>query len=243
MKIGIAQTRPMKGDVAKNVDKHQKLIEKGLAEGMDMIVFPELSLTGYEPVLAEELALLPGDPRLDLFQETSDRHRIRIGVGAPIRSGSGICISMVIFQPDWPRQLYSKKYLHPDEEPFFVPGDAVPAWCDPDPGVALAICYELSVPGHPADASRSGAAFYVASVAKSAEGVEKASPTLAAIARRYGMTVLMANSVGPCDDFVAAGRSSVWNRKGVLLDQLDGSREGILVFDTTTESMVSVTAD
>ena len=58
-----------------------------------------------------------------------------------------------------------------------------------------------------------GANIYLASVAKSARGVDKAFSHYPAVAQRYAMTVLMANCVGPCGDFVAVGQSAMWNNR------------------------------
>jgi len=48
------------------------------------------------------------------------------------------------------------------------------------------------------------------------------------------MTILMANCVGPCDDFVALGQSAVWSGSGNLLGKLDSEHERIALFDTST---------
>ena len=104
--------------------------------------------------------------------------------------------------------------------------------------IALAICYELSVPEHSEDAHKSGAEIYIASVAKSVNGVEKAVISLAGIAKRYSMAVLMSNCVGRCDDFESAGRTSIWNKNGLLVGQLDDTNEGILIVDTGTGEVI-----
>lgn len=234
MKIGVAQTRPVKGDIPRNIANHQTLIDLAVADGADLLIFPELSLTGYEPELAADLATTPDDSRFDVFQTQSDAHRITIGVGLPIRSEEGIWISLLIFQPHQPRHLYSKKYLHADEEPFFVSGQSTLHFLGENASAALAICYELSVPEHSGNAFHNGAAVYIASVAKSAPGMEKASETLSAIARTYAMTVLVANCVGPCDNFESAGRSAIWNTKGELVRQLNNTDEGVLIIDLAT---------
>jgi predicted amidohydrolase len=49
MRIGAAQLRPVAGDVASNLAKHLELIDVAAALGADLVYFPELSLTGYEP--------------------------------------------------------------------------------------------------------------------------------------------------------------------------------------------------
>jgi predicted amidohydrolase len=238
MRIGVAQTRPVKGDIRRNIAGHKALIRLAADYGADAIIFPELSLTGYQPQLAKELAITTDDLSLDEFQALSEIMNITIGVGIPIRNSRGINISMLVFRPYSGVAVYSKKYLHPDEEPFFVPGDAGKPLNDDK--VAIAICYELSVPQHLVDAVSNGAEIYIASVAKSALGVESAVPILAGIANQYNMIVLMSNCVGPCEGFEAAGRSSVWNRKGVLLRQLNDSSEGILIVNTVTEDVTAV---
>jgi predicted amidohydrolase len=234
MRICVVQTRPIKGDIAANIVQHQRFIALAIAKRAGIVIFPELSITGYEPTLALELGASKDDPRFDVFQNLADTRKITIGIGAPTRHPAGIYISMVLFRPNTARETYSKQYLHSDEEPFFVSGQSSAGLIGGDNNVALSICYELSVPEHSAAAFRSGAKIYIASVAKTEDGIERACVTLAGIARKYSMTVLMSNSVGPCDNFVAAGRTSVWNDKGELLGQLNGVAEGFLVFDTQT---------
>jgi predicted amidohydrolase len=234
MKIGVAQTRPVKGDILRNMANHLALIDLAVSDGADLLIFPELSLTGYEPELATELATTPDDNRFDAFQAQSDAHRITIGVGVPIRSEEGIWISLLIFQPHQPRHLYSKAYLHADEEPFFISGQSTLRFLGEKADIALAICYELSVPEHAENAVRNGATIYLVSVAKSASGMEKARETLSTMARTYSMTVLVANCVGPCDNFESAGGSAIWNTKGELIRQLGDVDEGILVIDLAT---------
>ena len=123
MKISVAQTKPVKGDIESNIDRHKKIIELAVGFEADIIVFPELSVTGYEPGLAKQLATSKDDKRFDEFQKISDSKKIIVCVGMPINADPGIYISMIIFQPGKPGQVYSKQYLHSDEEPYFVKGN------------------------------------------------------------------------------------------------------------------------
>lgn len=234
MKICIAQLQPSTGNVEKNIQLHEKLIDAAASLSADLIVFPELSLTGYEPTLAKELATTADDARFDFFEQVSNKRKITIGVGMPITTGAGINIAMLCFVPGKGRQLYIKKYLHADEEPFFVSGQ------NPDTpilnhlSIALAICYEISIPAHAEDAFKKGGRIYLASVAKSVKGIESACARLADIARTYSMVVLMANCTGEADGVVCAGRSSIWNSDGNLIGQLGDTSEGLLILDTET---------
>ena len=240
MKIAVAQTRPFKGDILRNIEAHLRLIELAAKVRAGTIIFPELSITGYEPELASGLATTAMDVRLDVFQTLSDRYWMTIGVGIPTTDGAGVRITELIFQPGQLRQVYHKRYLHADESPALPLSVAAEAVSLKKDGkiAALAICYELSVPAHSEEAHRSGADVYLVSVAKTRAGMEKAAETLADIARRYSMTVLVSNCVGPCDNFECGGRSAVWNREGVLLAQLDGVEEGILMLDTDTGEVI-----
>lgn len=238
MKICVAQTRPVKGDTTVNINNHKKLIELALEDEANMIVFPELSLTGYEPELAKELATDKDDSQFDELQTISNENNIAICAGMPLKTSNGVMIGMIIFQPKKPREVYTKQYLHADEFPFFVNGKAGTILKDHHDKVAIGICYELSVPEHSENAFKKGAEIYITSVAKTAIGVEKAFETLSAIAKKHSMTVFMSNCVGHCDNFDSAGKTAVWNNKGVLMGQLDDINEGIIIFDTETEEMI-----
>ncbi len=241
MKIGVAQIGPVAGDISINVDRHRKLIDLAVSDGADLLVFPELSLTGYEPALADKLATDPNDRCFDVFQNISDDHGISIAVGAPLRCADGICISLIVLQPGSTRQVYSKQHLHRDEEPFFVPGPASDGLIGESSKIALAICYELSVPIHAANASKNGAQIYVASVAKAVGAMDKAMARLAEIAREHSMMVLVSNCIGASDGCRWGGRTSAWNNQGDLLAQMDDATEGIIVVDTNIQHAARMT--
>ncbi|MBL0112353.1 MAG: carbon-nitrogen hydrolase family protein [Saprospiraceae bacterium] len=238
MRLCVAQIRPVSGSIAQNIGIHKKWIDRAIQHSTDIIIFPELSITGYEPNLAHDLALHPDDARLEVFQHLSDQSKIIIGVGAPIRQDQGITISLILFHPNASRQVNSKKYIHKDEEPFFIPGHNESALLNHHPTIALSICYELSVPQHAEDAHRHGANIYLSSVAKTAQGILRANARLSEIAQKYKMTVLMSNCVGVCDQVMTTGNSAVWDDQGIMLAQLDQSTEGLLIWDTKLQETI-----
>jgi predicted amidohydrolase len=237
MKICVAQTRPVKGDMQSNITNHKKIITLAVLHEADAIFFPELSITGYEPELSKELATNQDDSRFDDFQNISDAEQITIGIGVPVKNNTGTLITLVIFQPKKPRQTYCKKYLHRDEEEFFISGQNDVGLMVEKTNVALAICYEISISEHAENAFKSGADIYIASVAKSADGVDKAIERLSEIGKEYSMTVLMSNCIGECGGIECAGKTSVWYNKGLLAGQLNDSKEGIIIMDTDTQEV------
>jgi predicted amidohydrolase len=242
MKIGVVQTKPVRGNIAENLADHQQWASLAVERGVDFLVFPELSITGYEPALAAELAMTAEDARFAGLQRMTDRYGVYLSVGAPIRVEEGVQIGMVIFRPEEPRLVYAKQYLHADELAFFVPGKEQLILSLEDHKIAPAICYELSVPEHAVNAYSHRADIYVASVAKTEKGMEKAIETLSGIACTYSMTVLLANSVGECGDGLCAGGSLVMNDKGEVLAELF-QEEGILIYDTVTGVATEPTVD
>src|SRR5919199_2940849 len=241
MKICVAQTRPIKGDIQSNISNHKKLIDIAVFNGADTVIFPELSITGYEPELSKELAINQDDRRFEDFQMIADTKQITIGVGVPTKNNTSICISMLLFQPHKARQTYSKKYLHLDEEEFFISGDSYTGLMGNKKNMALAICYELSVPEHSENAFKSGAEFYIATVAKSVNQVDKAIERLSDIATKHSMTVLMSNCIGESGGMECGGRTSIWNNKGLLVGQLDDTNEGVIIIDTDTQELIKKT--
>ncbi len=101
--ISVAQTCPVKGNVNANLDEHLRLTELAASEGAQVVMFPELSLTGYEIALAEALAFSEHDPRLATLIDTAASHSLTLIVGAPVRIGARLhyrgVYSMLIAAP------------------------------------------------------------------------------------------------------------------------------------------------
>src|SRR5437762_9925833 len=123
MKICVAQTKPVKGDIEANIHSHKKFIEMAASAGTDFNIFLELSLTGYQPELAKALATTQDGVRFDTFQTIADVDRITIGIGAPTVADDGIRVSQMYFWPGEPREVYSKIFLHSSEEEYSIRGD------------------------------------------------------------------------------------------------------------------------
>lgn len=234
MKVCIAQIRPKKGDVLANIEKHKMFVALASSLNANSIFFSELSLKGYEPELAKVLAIDKDDSQLNDFQVLSDHHKITIGLGAPTKSKTGIQISMIVFQPYLSRQSYSKQQLHADELPFFVAGNHQLVLNILNTKVGLAICFESLQPSHSENINKLGTDIYMASVAKSENGIKKALIHYPEVARKYAMPVFMSNCVGFCDNFESVGSSAIWSKEGNIIRKLDDKNEGILIFDTET---------
>ena len=121
--IGAAQTEPSRGDVTENLEKHLRLVRLAAKHEVQALVFPELSLTGYELDLAERLAFAEKDGRLEPLRRAASDHNMVLVVGAPVRLSSGLHIGAFIVYPDRSMALYTKHHLGGEEPEVFQPFD------------------------------------------------------------------------------------------------------------------------
>lgn len=231
MKVALTQISSCRGEVLKNIEKHLACISDAALQKCSLIVFPELSLTGYEPTLAKDLATDPDDRRFDPIKQIAKEKQITVAAGMPLRAVGGITISMLIFFPSGETRIYSKAYLHEDEVPYFIAGRNCDIVTIDDKRVSFAICYEISKEEHRAKAVEANAHLYIASVVKTEKGVSEAIRILETTARESSMTIMMCNAVGEADGTRCAGSSSFWDVQGRRVFFLDDKQEGLLICD------------
>ena len=240
--IAAAQTIPVGGDVQANLDQHLRLIAAAAREGAAVVLFPELSLTGYEMDLARELAFAPDDARLDPLVEAAASNAMIVIAGAPIRCGPRLHIGAVIIRPEGSVDLYTKHRLGafgpeaacdgivpPAEATVFEPGGRDPLVYFNGHVGAVAVCADTGRPFHPLRAAARGARTYFASMFVIPSELARDERNMRTYAREHGMAVVMANFGGPTGGLAAAGRSGIWSDRGEPLVQLDASGAGVAV--------------
>jgi len=224
-----AQFSSVRGDIEGNVKGHIKLIEKAAKHGAALIVFPELSLTGYEPDLAESHHLEPSDTRLGAFQEIADKHSIKILVGAPWREEENVHIAAFLYQQGVVPQVYTKHHLHEGEEVFFEPGSRGLSFDVPGEKVSVAICADIAHPEHAQKASIKGATLYAAGVLITPGGYEADASLLQGYSEEHNMMVVMANYASPSGGFESAGKSAIWDQLGNLMAVAPPQGEALVI--------------
>ncbi len=132
--IGLAQIHPKLADVPANLDKHVHYIDRAKAADVDLLVFPELSLTGYNlqdlvyevaarPVMDDPnfRVLLMASREMDIvvgFVNEDDRHRFYIA-SAYLSGGEVVHLH---------KKIYLPTYALFDEGRYFAWGDSVQAF-------------------------------------------------------------------------------------------------------------------
>ncbi|QJI29628.1 carbon-nitrogen hydrolase family protein [Pseudomonas sp. ADAK18] len=229
--LAAAQSISIAGDVPANITRHLAFMRVAAEQGVQLLVFPELSLTGYEPSLAAALAIDPEDAVLAPLRAMARELRITAVVGMPIRSAPGaeVLIGALVLAPDGSLAVYSKQHLHPGEDVAFAPGEGGAALEWGNDRIALAVCADFSHPSHPLQAAKYGANIYAAGVLISENGYGPDSTLLQGYAAEHEMVVLMANHGGSTGGWVSAGRSAIWASDGCLIASASGVGDVLVI--------------
>jgi NAD+ synthase (glutamine-hydrolysing) len=175
IRIAIAQCAPALGAVKRNLDMHEKWIARARAAGARLVIFPELSLTGYYlKDLAADVACAADDPQLARIAEAS--RDIDISAGFVERSADA---KLHIAQGHWSggklvhvhRKVYLPTYGIFDDGRYFGPGDRFETyrWAGGTTGVA--ICEDLWHVSTPYLYAAAGATIVLAPSASPGRGV------------------------------------------------------------------------
>lgn len=228
-KIGAAQVASIRGDLDANIATHAAAIETAGEHDVSVLVFPELSLTGYEPDLASELAILHTDPRLGRLSALAQRHGMDVMVGAPLRNGSGLpALGAIVLTAQGTTDTYRKMHLGSTERPYFVAGDQPLALTVSSQKVGLGICADSSQVSHPKMYMDLGASVYAVGVFMNAEWYGTDVARHASHAARFGMLVVMANHGASVGTYASVGQSTIWNPDGTVLVQSPGTESALL---------------
>lgn len=233
----------MANDVARNVQTHLAFVRAAAQQGVQLLVFPELSLTGYElPHLAAQVLDEDAAALAPLRQAARD-HAMTLVVGAPAaatRPGDLPSIGAWVLHADGSTTLYRKRHLHGSETQFASVGED-DALVLPLAGIStgLAICADATHPEHADAAARAGAALYASGALISENGYGPESAQLQGYAREHAMAVLLANHGGPSGGYTSAGRSAFWAPGGDEVAASPGPGQCLVVTTRTGEGIWS----
>jgi predicted amidohydrolase len=229
-KIAAAQVPSLSGELVRNVATHAAAIEAATAQGVAVLIFPELSLTGYEPQLAAEFAIATDDQRLAPLLSLAQQHQVHVVAGAPLQNGSlRPFLGSIHFMPDGTIGVYAKMHLGGNEPEFFTAGNSPRMIYVGQHGIGLAICADTSSVSHPQTYADTGATIYAASVFLTAEWYESDSPRLANYAAKHHMLTLMANHADSTGSLQSVGNSAIWSPAGTLLAKANRCHDSLLI--------------
>jgi NAD+ synthase (glutamine-hydrolysing) len=237
MRLALAQINSVVGDVDGNAARVVEWIEQARDANADLVLFPELVVTGYPP---EDLLLRPGFVRaarraIDGIAKST--HGITVLVGAPHLDADLYNACFVLAHGEV-RCIYRKRYLPNygvfDEDRYFAAGRDLILLRFGDVIVGPTICEDVWQPGPPATDLALAGAQLVANISASPFHVGKdreREEMLKVRASDNSCFVALCNAVGGQDELIFDGHSVVLDDEGVVLARAAGFEEELLVVD------------
>jgi omega-amidase len=246
MKIAVAQISCSLGDPEANLLKVRDFCRRAKETGAELIVFPEMTDTGYSmPVIRAHAnhwnsGFVPG------LRETARELSIAIVCGVSERDDSSIYNSQVLIDSHGNNPAkYRKVHLYAvapiEEQTCFAPGDGFASFALGDLRFGFSICYDLRFPEmyRKLVTEQNVAAFLISSawpfprdehfrVLAQARAIENQS------------YVIASNRVGKDDDLWFCGNSGVIDPRGVVIAAASPDREEIIQADVCVELVLSV---
>jgi predicted amidohydrolase len=227
--VAVAQSIASPDDLPRAVERHLHLATLAAAHGAQLVLFPELSLTGYHRRFTRADALSPVEPRLHPLQRLADAQQLTVLAGAPLLSPAGLHIGTIAFRPGAAALTYFKQHLHEGEGVAFTAGRQAGTLALAPETVALAICADIGRAEHAQQAAGRGATIYAAGCLLTEDGYEGDAQLLQGYARAHHMAIMMANYGGLTDRWNAAGRSAIWSEAGQLITCAPARGEALIL--------------
>lgn len=238
MKIAIAQLNPTVGDLAGNADQILKAAQDAIAQGADILLTPELALTGYSP---EDLLLRPSfyiavQEQLDRLLELDG---ITLVVGHPQQLGEERFNAATVMRDGHILGTYHKMEL-PNNEVFdecryFTPGASGLVFPCAGQQVGIVICEDIWQVEPASEAADLGADVLLVLNASPfhAEKLGTRQQVVRHRTEETGLPIVYCNLVGGQDELVFDGGSFALNREGELVAQFPAFETHLACVDFT----------
>jgi NAD+ synthase (glutamine-hydrolysing) len=244
MRIALAQINPVVGDLKGNRDLILGRLEEARAAHADLVLFPELAVTGYPP---EDLLLRPGFVRAaerSLEEIARAAHCIVAIVGSPIfdrdlYNAAAVCAGGEI------KSIVKKRFLPNygvfDEFRYFAPGGDLALFEHGDTLIGVTICEDMWQPGSPATDLALGGAQLLINISASPFHLlrdREREEMFRTRARDNAVYIAFCNTIGGQDELIFDGHSLVIDDEGVVLARGPGFEECLVITDIDASSVV-----
>jgi NAD+ synthase (glutamine-hydrolysing) len=237
VRLALAQINTVVGDLDGNRRRILARIEEARAAGADLVLVPELAVTGYPP---EDLLLRPGfvrAARRSVEEIAAATRGIAALVGGPHLDADLYNACFVLADGEI-RSVYRKRFLPNygvfDEDRYFAPGHDLMLLRFGEALVGPTICEDIWQPGPPATDLALAGAQLVANISASPFHVGKdreREEMLRVRARDNACFVALCNAVGGQDELIFDGHSVVIDDEGTVVARAPGFEEALLVVD------------
>jgi predicted amidohydrolase len=157
------------------------------ADGFDLLLFPELSLTGYHANGQPARPLDAAHPACRQMGRLAADHRLILAAGLAWREGGGKYIAHGLWRPDGTFHIYKKTHLGQRERKEYAAGDDLPVFVLPGVTIGIQLCLEQHFPEIAQTLALKGAQLILC---------PHATPRLGAAERRESWHISLRNQAG-----------------------------------------------
>ena len=250
IKIALAQIACIRADKNKNIDKMKSFIEEARKKDAKLVIFPELSLTGYvlRDLLYEIAELVPG-PSVKKIAEIARENGLYIVFGMPEKSEkaeSVIYNTAVLVGPEGYIGKYRKMYLPThsafEEKRYFRPGYGTPVFKTELGKIGLMICYDTFFPEVSRALKLRGAQIIICISASPAVRRNFFETLIAARAIENNTFVIYVNLVGIEEGLQFWGGSRIISPSGSIIKKAKYDKEDLVVGEIDLDDIKHVAA-
>src|SRR4051794_458404 len=242
VRIALAQINARVGDIEGNAAKLRSWIARARDQGAEIVLFPELAVSGYPPedlLLKEHFLAAVREATIDVAREAEG---IVALVGTPERV-EDVYNGLAVMADGVVQAIYRKNWLPNygvfDEQRYFQAGDQGAVFDFGGVRIGLTVCEDIWVPGRPeSDEATAGATLIVNASAspyfagkgrqREAMVIQRARDNLSAFA--------FCNLVGGQDELIFDGHSLVVDHEGVVLARAPQFAEALVVASVDVQS-------
>src|SRR5215218_1228824 len=245
MRLALVQMNSVVGDLDGNRARILARLGEAREAGADLVLFPELVVTGYPP---EDLLLRPGFVRAaeaSLRAIAAEVRGVVALVGVPLFDRDLYNACAVLADGDV-AAVYRKRFLPNygvfDEERYFAPGNELVLLRHGEVLIGPTVCEDVWQPGPPATDLTLAGAELITNISASPFHVGKdreREEMLVTRARDNACFLAFCNAVGGQDELVFDGHSVVLDDEGRVLARAPGFEEALLVVDVDPTDVIS----
>lgn len=232
------------GQIRRNLDEMGKWVREAKSQQAELICFPELNVTGYDPgPQIAQVAQPPDGPLVREMAQMAAAEKITILAGMAEAAADGsVYASHFVLQPDGQMGIYRKLHLAPPEQAAFTPGSLVPVFKARGIQFGIQLCYDAHFPELSTCMAEKGVdLIFFPHASPRGNALQKHNSWMRHLpARAYdnSIFVVACNQVGDngCD-LVFPGNALILGPSGEILRKATGGREGLLLADLSASDL------